>query len=369
MNSQDGSSERQSLDGGNKGIALDSVNDRPARHSGTERITLAHGSGGRATAELIAAVFRPRFTNPCLDRLEDGACLPRGAATDTVIATDSHVVSPLFFPGGDIGTLAVNGTVNDVAMAGGRCRYMSAAFIIEEGFAISALCRIVDSMADAARKAGVLIVAGDTKVVERGKGDGLFICTTGVGEVLTPNLPGCQFLQAGDRIILSGDIGRHGATITALRQGPALVTDLASDCAPLASLVEAMLATGAAIRCLRDPTRGGVAAVLNEWCDQAGVGIRLDETAVPVAANVAALCDLLGLDPWYLACEGRLLCACDATAVPDLLAAMRGHTEGRDACVIGEVIAAPAGLVQVTTAYGGRRLLDWRWSDPLPRIC
>jgi hydrogenase expression/formation protein HypE len=332
-------------------------------------ITMAHGSGGRATAELIEQVFRCKFSNIHLDQMEDGASLPWQKGCDIVMATDSHVVTPLFYPGGNIGTLAVNGTLNDVAMAGGRCRFISAAFILEEGFALADLHRIADSMAEAATQAGVMIVTGDTKVVERGSGDGVFICTTGIGERFPRRMPGIRGIRPGDHILLSGDLGRHGATITALRKGLQFDTDLASDCEDLTPLVEAMLNSAANIRCLRDPTRGGMAAVLNEWAAQTGLSISINEADMPSNPTVASLCELLGLDPFYLASEGRLLCVCDPANASELLKVMQQHPSGKKAALIGVVAEKPAALVQIVTHYGGKCLLDWRYGDPLPRIC
>ncbi|MBK8972907.1 MAG: hydrogenase expression/formation protein HypE [Hahellaceae bacterium] len=337
----------------------------------TSLITLAHGSGARATHELVTSLFLRHFNNPILATLEDGACLPtacENSAAELIVATDGHVVSPLFFPGGDIGTLAINGTLNDVAMAGGRCRYLTASFILEEGFPVSQLEKIVISMAETARAAGVQIIAGDTKVVERGKCDGVFISTTGIGQGKALMLEGLSHLQPGDHILLSGDIGRHGATILSHRQGLKFESDLTSDCADLGPLI-AQLTGIQGLRCLRDATRGGVSAVLNEWAQASGHVLQIDEARIPVSPNVAALCDLLGLDPLYLACEGRCLLICTAESAESVLTALQAHPLGVQACRVGVVVESDVPRVELLTIFGGRRLLDWSYGDPLPRIC
>jgi hydrogenase expression/formation protein HypE len=335
----------------------------------TGQIDLNHGAGGRVSAELIESLFVRAFDNPWLRQGNDQAQFEVQAGR-MVISTDSHVVTPLFFPGGDIGSLAVHGTINDVAMSGAVPLYLSAAFILEEGLPLADLQRIVLSMAHAARQAGVPIVTGDTKVVERGKADGVFITTTGVGRVP----PGVHI--AGDRaepgcaVLLSGAIGEHGVAIMAQREDLPLSTPLKSDSAALHGLVAAMLAAAPqAIRCLRDPTRGGVASTLNELAQQSGVGILLDEAHIPLRAEVRAVCEILGLDPLYIANEGKLMCICEAAAAPCLLDAMRSHPLGRDAAQIGVVTEDADRLVQMTTAFGGRRLVDWPVGVLLPRIC
>lgn len=344
------------------------------------RVDLTHGGGGRAMAQLVEELFAAAFDNPYLAQGDDGAVLPAPAAGERlVMATDAHVVSPLFFPGGDIGSLAVHGTLNDVAMMGARPLYLSAAFILEEGFALADLKRIVDSMAAAARQAGVPIVTGDTKVVEQGKGDGVFIATTGVGAVpAARRLAGTQ-AQPGDVVLLSGCIGDHGMAILSLRESLAFETEIVSDSAALHGLVADMLASvpssaelgdaARGLRLLRDPTRGGVATTLNEIARQSGVGIVLDEAAIPVRPQVHAACEFLGLDPLYVANEGRLLAVCAAVDAPALLAAMRAHPLGADAALIGEVVADEDHFVQMRTAFGGHRIVDWLSGEQLPRIC
>ncbi len=332
------------------------------------RVELVHGAGGRAARRLIETLFRRHLDDPELERGDDAAHLdlPPGRL---VMSTDAHVVSPLFFPGGDIGSLAVHGSVNDVAMAGARPLRLSAAFILEEGLALADLERIAASMGRAAREAGVRLVAADTKVVERGKGDGLFITTTAVGVVPEGVEIGAHRARPGDAILLSGAIGNHGVAVMASREGLAFERPLCSDSAPLADLVAAMVAAEPAIRCLRDPTRGGLATALNEVAAASGVAMTIREEAIPVDREVAAACELLGLDPLYLANEGKLLCIAPAASAPRLLEAMRAHPLGRRAALIGEVVEAPAPLVTMETAFGGRRVVDWLAGDPLPRIC
>ena len=333
------------------------------------RVDLTHGSGGRAMAQLIHDVFLRHFDNPWLAAQNDGACLPFPAGGRLVMATDSHVVSPLFFPGGDIGCLSVHGTLNDVAMNGARPLYLAASFILEEGFPLADLARIVESMARAANEAGVPIVTGDTKVVEEGKGDGVFITTTGVGVVAEGIEVSGDRARPGDRILVSGFLGDHGVAIMSLREGLGFETTLRSDTAALHGLVAAMLDAAPALRCLRDPTRGGLAAVLNEFASQSGCGMRLQETAIPVREEVNAACELLGLDPLYVANEGKLVAICAPEDAERLLAAMRAHPLGRDAAIIGEVIEDRHGFVQMETAFGGRRMVDWINGEQLPRIC
>jgi len=332
------------------------------------RVEMAHGSGGRAMAQLVEQMFAAAFDNEYLAQRHDAALLPRPEGR-LVMATDCHVISPLFFPGGDIGCLAVHGTINDVAMAGARPLHLAAGFILEEGFALADLQRIVESMAAAAREAGVPIVTGDTKVVEAGKGDGVFITTTGVGVVP----PGVEIAgdraRPGDRILLSGTIGDHGMAIMSLRESLAFGTDLRSDTAALHGLVAAMLDAVPEVRVLRDPTRGGLATTLNEIAAQSGVGLRIDEAAVPVRREVEAACEFLGLDPLYVANEGKLVAVVAPEHAQRLLAAMRAHPLGREAALIGEVVADPHHFVQMRTRFGGHRIVDWLTGDPLPRIC
>lgn len=332
------------------------------------RVEMSHGSGGRAMAQLIDELFARNFANEYLAQGNDGAALPAESGR-LVMSTDAHVVSPLFFPGGDIGSLSVHGTVNDVAMMGAKPLYLAASFILEEGFPLADLLRIVESMARAAAGAGVSIVTGDTKVVEKGKGDGVFITTTGVGVVRDGIVLSGNLARPGDKVLLSGSIGEHGMAILSQREGLSFDTSIVSDSAPLNGLVEAMLASGAQLRALRDPTRGGLATTLNELAKQSGVGVRLDEAAIPVTPTVAAACEFLGLDPCYIANEGKLVAICAPQDADRLLAAMREHPLGCNAAIIGKVVEDRHGFVQMTTRMGGRRILDWLSGEPLPRIC
>lgn len=333
------------------------------------RVDLAHGSGGRAMAHLIAELFQPSLDNDWLRRGNDQAAFDV-AGGRMVITTDGYVVSPLFFPGGDIGSLAVHGTINDIAMSGAKPLYLSAAFIIEEGFPLRDLQRIADSMGAASRAAGVPVVTGDTKVVERGKADGVFITTTGVGVVPAGLDLSAQQAQVGDKVLLSGTIGDHGVAVMSQRQNLAFETSIVSDSAALHGLVAAMVATAPqALRVMRDPTRGGLAATLNELAQQSGVGFRLDEQQLPVRPQVAAACELLGLDPLYVANEGKLVAVVAADAADSVLAAMRAHPLGRDAALIGEVVEDDHRFVQMTTSFGGGRIVDWLSGEQLPRIC
>lgn len=332
------------------------------------RIDLAHGSGGRAMAQLIEELFARHLDNPFLDQGDDGAVLP-GADGRLVMATDSHVISPLFFPGGNIGSLSVHGTLNDLAVMGARPLWLSAAFILEEGLPLADLARIVESMAEAGRAAGVPIVTGDTKVVERGKGDGVFITTTGVGSLPPGRDVSGRHARPGDVVLISGTLGDHGMAIMAARENLGFETPIVSDSAALHGLTEAMFASGAQIRTLRDPTRGGLATTLNEIARQSGVGIVLDEAALPINPAVAAACEFLGLDPLYVANEGKLLAIVAANDADAALAALRAHPLGTRAARIGTVQADPHRFVQMLTTLGGRRVVDWLNGDPLPRIC
>ncbi len=329
---------------------------------------MSHGAGGRAMAQLIEELFVQAFDNEWLRQMNDQACFAVLAGR-MVISTDSHVVSPLFFPGGDIGSLSVHGTINDVAMSGARPLYLAAGFILEEGFPLADLKRIVASMADAAQQAGVAVITGDTKVVERGKGDGVFINTTGVGVVP----PGVEIsgdrARPGDRVLVSGTMGDHGVAIMSFRENLSFGTGIRSDSAALHGLVAAMLQAVPGIRCLRDPTRGGLAATLNEFARQSGVGFRLAEAAIPLRPQVSAACELLGLDPLYVANEGKLVAVCAPQDAGRLLAAMRAHPLGRDAAEIGEVVEDARHFVQMRTAFGGTRMVDWLAGEQLPRIC
>jgi len=332
------------------------------------RIDLAHGSGGRAMAQLIEELFARHLDNPFLAQGDDGAVLP-GADGRLVMATDSHVISPLFFPGGNIGSLSVHGTLNDLAVMGARPLWLSAAFILEEGLPLADLARIVESMGEASRAAGVPIVTGDTKVVERGKGDGVFITTTGVGSLPPGRDVSGRHARPGDVVLISGTLGDHGMAIMAARENLGFETPILSDSAALNGLTEALFASGARVRTLRDPTRGGVATTLNEIARQSGVGIVLDEAALPINPAVAAACEFLGLDPLYVANEGKLLAIVAADDADAALAALRAHPLGARAARIGTVQADTHRFVQMTTTLGGRRIVDWLNGDPLPRIC
>ena len=331
-------------------------------------VDLSHGGGGRAMAQLIDELFQRAFDNEWLRQRNDQATFtaPPGRL---VMATDSHVVSPLFFPGGDIGCLSVHGTINDVAMSGAVPLYLAAGFILEEGFALAELKRIVESMAAASREAGVPIVTGDTKVVEKGKGDGVFITTTGVGVVPEGVQISGDRARPGDRILVSGTIGDHGVAIMSLRENLSFETTIRSDTAALHGLVAAMVEAVPGIHCLRDPTRGGVATTLNELASQSGAGMLIDEASVPVQRPVEAACEFLGLDPLYVANEGKLIAICAPADAARLLDVMRAHPLGRNAAIIGEVIEDPHHFVQMRTRFGGRRNVDWLTGDQLPRIC
>ena len=336
-----------------------------------ERITLSHGSGGKATHNLIEGVFAPAFSNPLLDALDDAAVFSLdGGELQLAFTTDTYVVSPLFFAGGDIGKLAVHGTINDLAMAGAQPLYLSASFILEEGFPIAELRRIVASMQEAASAAGVAIVTGDTKVVQRGKGDGVFINPAGVGRRRAHWPLGQTCLQPGDVVLLSGSAGDHGIAIMLAREALEIETEVQSDTAPLHTLVAALLETiGERLHCLKDPTRGGVATALNEMALASEVAIGLDEQAIPVHAGVRGACEILGLDPLTIANEGKLLAVVAPEAAEHALAVMRAHPLGREAAIIGSVQAEPPGLVFLRTEIGGMRVLDMLVGDPLPRIC
>lgn len=337
------------------------------------RIDLTHGGGGRAMAQLVDELFVAAFDNEALNQRNDQAAfevppeLLRGGRM--VMTTDGYVISPLFFPGGDIGSLAVHGTVNDVAMAGARPISLSAGFIIEEGFPLSDLKRIVESMAKASRDAGVPVVTGDTKVVEKGKGDGIFITTAGIGMVP----PGVEIsgdkARPGDAILVSGTMGDHGVAVMSQRESLGFETEICSDSAALHTMVAEMVAAVPGIRVLRDPTRGGLAATLNEIAAQSGVGMRIEEGLVPVRPQVLGACELLGLDPLYVANEGKLICICAEGDAERLLAVMRAHPLGRDAARIGAACEDAHHFVQMKTRMGGNRVVDWLAGEQLPRIC
>ena len=333
-------------------------------------ITLPHGAGGKASRALVEHVFLDAFGNPVLAELADAAAVTVDG-TRLALTTDSFVVSPLFFPGGDIGELAVNGTVNDLAVSGARPLYLSAGLILEEGFPIADVRRIAASMASAAAQAGVQIVTGDTKVVQRGKADGCYINTTGVGWLDRPHRMDAASVRPGDVVLVSGPIGDHGITILLARGELDIDADLASDTAPLHAATAALLdsASDQGVRVMRDATRGGVATVLNEIAEAAQVAVVVDEAAVPVRPAVTGACELLGIDPLYVACEGRFVAIVDPADVEAGLAALRAAPGGEGAKVIGEVRADPPGLVLARTAFGGTRIVDTLVGDPLPRIC
>ena len=336
-----------------------------------EHVTLSHGSGGKASHNLIEGIFAPAFSNPLLDSLDDSAILSiKGMPGQLAFTTDTFVVSPLFFPGGDIGKLAVHGTINDLAVAGAEPLYLSSAFILEEGFSIENLRMIVSSMAQAAAAAGVAIATGDTKVVQRGKADGLFINTAGVGLVRTPQPIGQMHVRPGDKVLISGSVGDHGVAVMLAREGLEIETNVQSDTAPLHTLVADLIAAlGEGIHCLKDPTRGGLATTLNEIALGSEVAIALDERLIPVTAGVRGVCEILGLDPLTIANEGKLIAIVAPDAVRPALNAMRAHPLGRQAALIGEVRAEPASMVFLRTELGGTRVLDMLVGDPLPRIC
>lgn len=336
------------------------------RHS---TIQLAHGSGGKLTQELITRLFADRFSNPALDRLDDQAVLDVGGIR-LAFSTDSFVVDPIFFPGGDIGELAVNGTINDLCMCGARPIALSAGFILEEGLDVVDLERIVESMRRAAARAGVSIVTGDTKVVNRGKGDKVFINTAGIGVVEHPHDITARNLRVNDRIIISGTIANHGMAILSRREGLAFESPIESDTAALNELTSALVdGLGASLHAMRDPTRGGVAAVLNEFAAASGLGILLEAATLPIAPAVSGACELLGLDPLYVANEGLLMAAVAEEGAPLAVEILRRHELGRRAAVIGQVRAAPVGLVAMRTALGTERIVDMPAGEQLPRIC
>ena len=335
-----------------------------------DTILLGHGSGGKLSAELLRDVFLPAFANPVLARLEDQASLEIGG-TRLAFTTDSFVVKPLFFRGGDIGSLAVHGTVNDLAVGGAIPEFLSAAFILEEGFPMSDLRRIADSMAAAATKAGVTIVTGDTKVVERGSGDGVYINTAGIGRLRDGVRLSAASARPGDAVILSGSIGDHGIAILSQREGLELESDIASDSAPLHTLVDTMFdaAAAGAIRAMRDPTRGGVASTWNEIAGQSKVGMEIDEHAIAIHGAVRGACEVLGLDPLYVANEGKLVAIVARESADAIVEAMRRHPLGADAAVIGRITEAHPGMVTMRTLFGTSRIVDMLAGDQLPRIC
>jgi hydrogenase expression/formation protein HypE len=337
---------------------------RPAR----EAVLLGHGSGGRLSAELLRDVILPAFANPVLGRLDDQAVVSVNGSR-LAFTTDSFVVKPLFFPGGDIGSLAAHGTINDLAMGGARPLFLSVAFIIEEGLPMEVLRRVVGSLREAARKAGVDVVTGDTKVVEKGSGDGIFINTSGIGLVPDGIDLSADRARPGDRILLSGTIGDHGITILGQREGLEFESAVESDTAPLHTLVAEMLGVTPQFRCFRDPTRGGLSSSLNEIAAQSRVGIELEEREIPLRDEVRGACEMLGLDPLYVANEGKLVAIVDPAKAEAVLAAMRKHPLGREARIIGTVTESHPGLVTMRTPLGTTRIVDMLAGDQLPRIC
>lgn len=333
-----------------------------------ERVTMSHGAGGKATQTLIEAIFLDAFRNPLLEPLEDAADL-RILGGRLALTTDSYVVSPLFFPGGDIGDLAVNGTVNDLSVSGATPLYLTAGFILEEGFPVADLTRVAASMRAAAEAAGVSIVTGDTKVVQRGKADGCYINTAGVGVISRDHSLGVAHAQPGDAVIVSGPIGDHGITIMLARGELDIEADVESDTAPLNGLAAALLDAVPEVRAMRDATRGGVATILNEIARAAEAGVLVSEDDIPVRDEVRGACELLGIDPMYVACEGRMVAVVPGDSAGAALRALRAHPLGADSAVIGEIVADQPGLVRLKTAFGGTRIVDLLVGDPLPRIC
>jgi hydrogenase expression/formation protein HypE len=334
----------------------------------SDTIMLAHGSGGTMMRELIEDVFVSRFGDEALLRLDDAASLELPAGR-VAFSTDTYVVSPLFFPGGDIGRLAVAGTVNDVSTAGAVPYYLSVGFVLEEGLLVADLRRILDSMASTAEEAGVRIVTGDTKVVERGHGDGLYVNTAGVGVIPAGVDLSGSYCRPGDKVLLSGTLGDHGIAVVSVREGLSFGTDVVTDAAPLNQLVASVLNAAPETRCFRDPTRGGLASTLNELASASGVGIEVDEASVPVKDQVRGACDMLGYDVYQVANEGKMVAVVAAEQADDALAAMSADARGADAAMIGEVTEGPGGRVYVRTTFGAKRIMDMLVGEQLPRIC
>ena len=332
-------------------------------------VTLSHGAGGKASHALIESLILPAFRNPLLDGDADAAVFASGHGGRLALTTDTYVVSPLFFPGGDIGKLAVHGTINDLAVSGARPLALSVGLVLEEGLGIDVLRRVIDSMAAAAAAAGVPIVTGDTKVVPRGKADQIFVNTTGVGAVDDDVNLSADSIRPGDVVLISGHVGDHGMAVMLAREALEIEASIESDSAPLHTLVTALLRAAPQARTMKDPTRGGVATTLNEIAHRARVAIAIDEERVPVHQAVRGACEILGLDPLHIANEGKLIAIVPPEAAAAALAALRGHPLGADAAVIGEVLAEPAGMVLLRTGIGGSRVLDMLVGDPLPRIC
>lgn len=338
-----------------------------------DTINMSHGSGGKAMRELIDEIFVQTFDNDLLSELEDQATIDLSqfykSGDKLAFTTDSYVVDPIFFPGGDIGKLAINGTVNDLAVGGAKPLYLTCALIIEEGFPVKDLRTIIRSMKEAGDLCGIQVVAGDTKVVGRGQADKLFINTSGVGIISNGVKLGAFQAEPGDAIIINGTIGDHGAAIVGCRQDLALENNIQSDCQPLNGLIESILNTGKKIRCMRDATRGGVATVLNEFAQSGGYGIRIHESKVPIHSEVRGICEILGFDPLFLANEGKLVAIVRGEDAQDVLACMLEHPGGKGSAIIGEVIEQPKGKVVMATTFGGERILDLLLTDQLPRIC
>jgi len=340
----------------------------PTPLTSRDTILLGHGSGGKLSSELVRDIFLPAFGNPALSRLNDQAIVSVNGSR-IAVTTDSFVVKPLFFPGGNIGSLAVHGTVNDLAMGGAQPLFLTAGFIMEEGFSIDVLRKVVASMQRAAVAAGVQIVTGDTKVVEKGKGDGLFINTTGIGLVASGTEMSADQARPGDKVILSGTIGDHGIAILAQREGLEFESTIESDSAPLHTLAAQILSVTPGIRCMRDPTRGGLSSALNEIAAQSQVGIELDEGAIPIREEVKGACEMLGLDPLYVANEGKLIAIVEPRSADAVLEAMRSHPLGVHSQIVGTVLDANPGLVTMRTQLGTTRIVDMLAGDQLPRIC
>lgn len=336
--------------------------------SSSEIVKLAHGSGGKMASSLIQNLFLPRLSNEFLNKLDDAADL-QIAKSRIAVSTDSYVVSPIFFPGGDIGSLAVNGTVNDLCMRGATPQYLTASFIMEEGFPLADLELVIASFAKACEIAGVKVVAADTKVVGRGAADKLFITTSGIGTIECDPIPSCQSAREGDDIIVSGDIGLHGIAVMTAREGLHLETEIRSDSTALRKIVSSILETGLVPHCMRDITRGGLATVLNEICQSSGVAMHIDESKIPVDSQVSAVCELLGLDPLYVACEGRFVAVVDPIYSNKLLEIMSQDKTCKDAAIIGKVVAGEPPRVILNSCIGGKRIVDMLAGDQLPRIC
>jgi len=344
----------------------------PAPHTQYEHVLVGHGSGGRMTADLIRQTFLPHLGNEILAALEDQATLTLGGTGGSqrlAFTTDSFVVRPIFFPGGDIGRLAVHGTVNDLAVGGARPLFLAAAFILEEGLRMADLDRVVGSMRSACDEAGVSLVAADTKVVDRGKGDQIFITTTGIGLVPESCRLSIHAARPGDRILVSGTIGDHGIAIMSVRAGLEFETVLESDSAPLTGLAQTLLAAGLTIRAMRDPTRGGLSSALHELAEASRVGVKLTESAIPLRSEVRAACEMLGLDPLYVASEGKLIAVAAASDAERALAVMRSHPLGKNAAIIGEVVDQHPGMVTIRSPLGTERIVTMLAGEQLPRIC